>query len=224
MRLLIAEREPRMAAHLMQEMKCAGFSVDAAFSEPEVLLRMREYRYDAAVFDADSCPGALLSARARGASFPILTISSDDAPAANAVLLDAGADDCLPKPFAVIELVARLRALLRRAPRLEGSVLRVDDLALDTLALSVSRGGRALSLGRQEFALLEYLMRHAGVPLTRGMILEHAWDMNADTFSNTVDAHICFLRAKIDGGMPPEKRLIRTVRGYGYKIETGADA
>ncbi len=213
-----------MAAYLMKELRREGFSPDAASSDPEILARIKGFPYDAAVFDADSCPGVLCSVRMRGASFPILVVSYDAAPSSRAAFLDMGADDCLSKPFAMVELVARLRALLRRTPRLEGPVLRVGDLALDTVAQSVARGGTALSLGRQEFVLLEYLMRHAGVPLTRTMILEHAWDMNADILSNTVDAHICFLRAKVDRGASPDRHLIRTVRGYGYKIDAGSGA
>jgi two-component system response regulator MprA len=123
------------------------------------------------------------------------------------------------KPFFMAELLARMRALLRREHRTINPILRIADLVLDAAGHTVRRGKRDIHLNRKEFSLLEYMMRHSGTTLTRGMILEHVWDMNADPFTNTVDVHIRFLRQKIDEGR--SVKLIKTVHGYGYKIEAG---
>jgi len=129
--------------------------------------------------------------------------------------LDGGADDYMVKPFALAELSARLRAVLRRgAPR--ENVLRVADLEVDTLARSVHRGGRRIDLKPTEYALLEYLMRNSGRPLTRALIVEHVWDIHFDSVSNVVEVHINSLRNKIDKGFGLP--LIRTLRGVGYML------
>ncbi len=131
--------------------------------------------------------------------------------------LNLGADDYLAKPFSLAELLARVHALLRREKKITGPKLVVADLEMDTRAHTVARAGKVIPLNRKEFALLEYLMRNPGTTLTRSMILEHVWDMNADPFTNTVDVHIRFLREKIDVGR--RKKLLKTVHGFGYKIE-----
>jgi DNA-binding response OmpR family regulator len=145
----------------------------------------------------------------------MLSVTSDAITKVGA--LNAGADDYLSKPFFMAELLARMRALLRREHRTINPILRIADLVLDVASHTVQRGKKNIRLNRKEFSLLEYMMRHAGTTLTRGMILEHVWDMNADPFTNTVDVHIRFLRQKIDEGH--NIKLIKTVHGYGYKIE-----
>jgi two-component system OmpR family response regulator len=130
--------------------------------------------------------------------------------------LDLGADDYLPKPFSFAELLARIRALLRRGAALAATPLSVADLTIDLLAHSVERAGRRIDLTAREFALLEYLARNAGQVLTRTMLLDHVWDMNRDAFTNVVDVHINRLRKKIDSGF--ERPLIQTVRGVGYVL------
>jgi DNA-binding response OmpR family regulator len=133
--------------------------------------------------------------------------------------LDAGADDYLAKPFAFAELLARVRALLRRGSP-QTNVLRVGDLRIDLAARRAERAGRALELTAKEFALLEYLARHAGEVVTRTMIAQHVWDIDFDTFSNVIDVYIRYLRRKVDD--PFETKLIQTRRGVGYVLRASA--
>jgi len=161
------------------------------------------------------------AARDRGLTFPIIILSVVADLATKVDALNLGADDYLTKPFSSVELAARVRALLRREKTLIGTLIQVGDLVMDTARHEVARGGRQIKLNKKEFALLEYLMRHKGTTLTRAMILEHVWDMNVDPFTNTVDVHIRFLRAKIDDGH--KKKLLKTVHGYGYKIDDADD-
>jgi DNA-binding response OmpR family regulator len=132
--------------------------------------------------------------------------------------LDSGADDYLTKPFVFQELLARIRALLRRKPEAGPPLLRVDNLVLDPARHLVTRGGERIDLTSKEFALLEYLMRNAGRVLTRAMISEHVWDYDFDTETNIIDVYVNYLRRKIDSG--GEKKLIHTVRGSGYVLKS----
>jgi two-component system copper resistance phosphate regulon response regulator CusR len=179
----------------------------------------RAVDYDAVVLDL-MLPGrsgfqVLRDIRARKASLPVVILTAKDALDDRIAGLDSGADDYMVKPFALAELSARLRAVLRRgAPR--ENVLRVADLEVDTLARTVRRAGRRIDLKPKEYALLEYLMRNSGRPLTRALIVEHVWDIHFDSVSNVVEVHINSLRNKIDRGFPPP--LIHTVRGVGYML------
>jgi DNA-binding response OmpR family regulator len=132
--------------------------------------------------------------------------------------LDAGADDYLTKPFAFQELVARVRALMRRRAEAEPALLRVADLILDPARRVVSRGGEKIELTAKEFALLEYFMRNRGRVLTRTLMIEHVWNYDFDTMTNIVDVYVNYLRKKIDNGREP--KLIHTVRGVGYVLKT----
>jgi len=155
--------------------------------------------------------------RARGVKVPILMLTARHEVADRVSGLDAGADDYLSKPFDVDELLARVKALLRRsAMRADDAMLRVGDLTLDTMSRAVTRAGRPLSLTQKEYALLEYLMRHAGLPVTREQIAEHVWKTEFDPSTNIVDVYINYLRKKLDVDGPP---LVHTVRGTGYVLE-----
>ena len=155
--------------------------------------------------------------RAKGKIFPIIMLSVTNDAQTKIEALNLGADDYLTKPFSMAELTARIRALLRREKKITEKILAVADLKMDTRAHIVVRGKKRIILNRKEFSLLEYFMRNPGTMLTRGMILDHVWDMNVDPFTNTVDVHMRFLREKVDDGH--RKKLLKTVHGYGYKIE-----
>ena len=156
--------------------------------------------------------------RQRGFESPVLMLTALDTAGDKVVGLDAGADDYLAKPFDMEELLARVRALLRRASaRSEAAMLRVGDLTIDPMTREVSRGARMLSLTQKEYALLEYLVRHAGMPSTREQISEHVWKQELDPSTNIVDVYINYLRKKVD--QDGERPLVHTVRGVGYVVK-----
>ena len=221
MRILLIEDEREIAEFIMRGLRAERFAVDWANTGEEGLGWAKVNDYDIGIFDV-RLPGmsgveVCRTLRERKKELPIIMLSVMNDAVTKVEALNAGADDYLAKPFFMAELLARMRALLRREHKTTGPVLRIADLVLDTVSHGVRRGKQQIRLNRKEFSLLEYLMRHPGVTLTRGMILEHVWDMNADPFTNTVDVHIRFLRQKIDEGHG--MKLIKTVHGYGYKIE-----
>ena len=202
MRILLIEDEREIAEFVVRDLRAERFAVDWTNTGEEGLGWAKVNDYDAGVFDV-RLPGingieVCRSLREKKKAFPIVMLSAVGDAITKVEALNAGADDYLTKPFFMAELLARIRALLRREHQTLSPVLKVSDLTLDTTAHAVHRGKRPIRLNRKEFSLLEYLMRHPGVALTRGMILEHVWDMNADPFTNTVDVHIRYLRQKID--------------------------
>ncbi len=222
MKILLVEDEVEIAEFVMKGLRAEQFSVDWAATGEKGLMWAKVNEYDLAVIDINLGHGEsgldiCGEIRKKGKAFPIIMLSVINDAATKIAALNTGADDYLTKPFFVAELIARVRALLRREKKLTGPVLAVADLAMDTLAHTVRRGGREIKLNRKEYTLLEYFLRNAGTTLTRGMILEHVWDMTTDPFTNTVDVHVRFLRAKIDDKF--KKKLIKTVHGYGYKLE-----
>lgn len=222
MRILIIEDEQKIIDFLKPSLEAECFIVDAALDGEQGSFLARTNEYDIIILDLmlpkkdgiEVCK----EIRAKEKTVPIIVLSVKSETASKVELLNAGADDYLIKPFSLEELLARMRALLRRPKQIESEVLQIDDLFLDTKKHQVKRGGKEVYLTRKEFILLEYLMKNQGIVLSRGMIMEHVWDMNADPFSNTIESHILSLRRKVDN-VKEEKKLIHTVPGRGYKIE-----
>ncbi|HEX8994003.1 MAG TPA: response regulator transcription factor [Candidatus Paceibacterota bacterium] len=221
MRILIVDDEQAVRDMLTETLRSEGFVVDSASDGEKGSYLARSNDYDAIVLDNRMPKKAGIDVvkeiRADGKQTPILILSVLQEPQQKVELLNAGADDYLVKPYSFEELVARIHALLRRPAGIEGDILTIGDLSLDTKKYTARRGKDELSLTRKEFALLAYLMRHPGVVLTRGRLIEHVWDMEVDPFSNTIESHIASLRRKIEAR--GKRRLIRTVSGRGYKIE-----
>jgi two-component system OmpR family response regulator len=226
MKILIIEDEREIADFVTRGLEAERFVVDRAPTGAEGVEWAKANRYDLAIIDVnlgkkESGLDVCAELREAGETFPIIMLSVTSDAATKVQALNLGADDYLTKPFFIVELLARIRALLRREKKIIGPKLILADVVVDTLAHTATRAGKLLVLNRKEFTLLEYLMRNLGTTLTRSMILEHVWDMNADPFTNTVDVHISFLRAKIDSGRRDRDKLIKTVYGYGYKMERG---
>jgi two-component system, OmpR family, response regulator len=220
MRVLVVEDEPKMAELLKRGFGEEGHAADIAPSGEEALWMATAAFYDAIVLDV-MLPGidgfaTCRELRAKNIWTPVLFLTARDAVADRVEGLDTGADDYLVKPFSFSELVARLRALVRRAPGERPTTLMVDDLRLDPASRQAWRGEVELALTAKEFALLELLMRHAGETLSRVQMLDGAWDMAFESRSNIIDVYVRYLRAKID--RPFGRESLETVRGHGYRL------
>jgi two-component system copper resistance phosphate regulon response regulator CusR len=219
MRILVIEDDVKVANFIQAGLQQEGHAVDVLHDGAKAGEQALAIDYDAVILDV-MLPGrsgfqVLRDIRARKASLPVLMLTAKDSVEDRVAGLDAGADDYLAKPFALAEVTARLRALLRRgAPR--ESVLRVADLEMDTIKRLVRRAGKLIDLKPKEYALLEFLMRHSDRPLTKSLIIEHVWDIHFDSISNVVEVHINSLRNKVDRGFTPP--LIHTIRGVGYVL------
>jgi len=219
MRVLVIEDDRKVANFIQAGLTQEGYAVDLLDEGAYGGDQAAAIDYDAVVLDL-MLPGrsgfqVLRDIRARKASLPVLILTAKDSLDDRVSGLDAGADDYMTKPFALAELSARLRALLRRgAPR--ESVLRVADLEMDTVRRKVRRAGKTIDLKPKEYALLEVLMRNSDRPLTKALIIEHVWDIHFDSISNVVEVHINSLRNKIDKGFAVP--LIHTIRGVGYVL------
>jgi len=220
MRILVVEDEPSIANFVRQGLNESGYAVDVAGDGREGLEYARVADYDVLVLDIMlpkmSGLDLLRELRLQGDKTPTLMLTARDTVDDRVAGLDAGADDYLVKPFAFPELLARVRALLRRPPLQTGNLLQVGDLDMDTASRLVRRGGRRIDLSPREFAVLEYLMRHPNQVLTRTQISERVWDFDHFIESNVVDVYIGYLRRKLDAGS--DSPLIHTVRGVGYRI------
>lgn len=226
MHVLIVEDERRIAAYVKRGLEEEGYAVDVASSGREALDWASGVPFDAIILDLllPEIDGLAVcrELRGRGVRTPILMLTARDAVDDRVAGLDAGADDYLAKPFAIRELLARLRALMRRAcDRPQVSVLRIADLTLDTLTHRVERGGRRIALTAKEMAILECLMREPERVLTRTQIAEHVWNYDVFNHSNVVDVYIRNLRRKLDDGF--KQKLIHTVRGAGYRLSAEQD-
>ena len=220
MRILVVEDEEKVSRFVARGLEAERFAVDKVADGVSGLELATLYEYDLIILDL-LLPGlsgteTLRRLREVNAHVPVLVLTARDAIADKVENLEAGADDYLTKPFAFAELLARVKALLRRGAVNRSNVIRVADLELDRLSQTVRRGGKRIELTAKEYALLEYLMANVGRVLSRTMIIEHVWDQSFDSVTNIVDVYVRHLRNKIDE--PFERKLIRTVRGVGYSM------
>lgn len=221
MRILLIEDDEKLSSFLMKGLKEDGFTVDRAMDGEDGLFLALHETYDVAVVDImlPKKDGLSVIEELRMAKnqIPILILSAKKSVEERVEGLRAGSDDYLPKPFAFVEFLARIHALIRRATSVHSSTtLKAGDLVLDRLAHQVSRAGQKIDLNPKEFAILEYLMRHAGEVISRTMLMDHVWGFQFDPSTNVVDVHICHLREKIDKGFGAQ--MIATIRGVGYVL------
>ena len=221
MRILIIEDDIHLQESLKARLEAESFIVDAAANGKNGSYSARTNEYDLIILDL-TLPDAhgfeiCGEIRSRGVTAPILILSSVTETESKVRLINSGADDYLTKPFSFNELLARIRALLRRPKAVMADILKIDDLVLDSARQKVIRDKSTIYLTRKEFSLLEYLLRHQGKVVSRGMIMEHVWNADSDPFSNTIEAHILNVRKKIDAAN--KQKLIHTIPGRGYKID-----
>jgi DNA-binding response OmpR family regulator len=220
MRILVAEDDAPLAEFLHQRLQQEQFAVQMVSSGAEAEQLASDQAYDLVLLDLN-LPGAgeldvLRGIRSKRPDLPVVIVAGANMVEERVRGLDAGADDYLAKPFAFAELAARIRAVLRRGNRPARSILQIEDLEVDRVSHAVRRGSHNIDLSPKEFALLEFLMRHEGQPVSRTAIVEQVWKLNFDTMTNVVDVYVNYLRRKLDSGY--DRALIRTIRGVGYQI------
>jgi DNA-binding response OmpR family regulator len=222
MRILVVEDDKKIASFIVNGLKQNSFAVDYCANGEEAVVMGEEVSYDAAVVDImlPKLDGlsVLRQWRKKGRNLPVLILSAKGTVDDRVKGLQAGGDDYMVKPFAFSELLARIQALIRRATHAsEPTRLTVGGLTLDLLTREVQRDSQTIELQSREFALLEFLMRHAGRVVTKTMILEHVWDYSFDPQTNVVDVLVCRLRNKIDKDFP--RKMLHTLRGVGYVLK-----
>jgi two-component system copper resistance phosphate regulon response regulator CusR len=220
MRILLVEDDRRIARFVTKGLREQSYAVDVTDNGDDASYKLSLNDYDAVILDV-MIPGrdgfeVCRDLRASGSAVPVIMLTARDTVNDRVTGLDSGADDYLTKPFAVTELLARLRALLRRGHVVRPATISIADLVLDTGAQRATRNGRALALTTKEYALLEYLAREQGRVVGRAEIAEHVWDENFDPMTNLIDVHINRLRRKVDSGFAV--KLIHTRRGAGYML------
>lgn len=224
MKILIVEDEYKIARAVRLGLEQEKAVVEVCEDGPSGLASAEGDEYDVIVLDR-MLPGGIDGVeicerlRRSGNKTPILMLTAKAQIRDRVTGLNAGADDYLTKPFSFEELLARIRALMRRPSAAIGNVLSVGDLTLDTIGYVVKRGDKVVELTQTEFALLDYMMRNHGRVLSKTNIINHVWDFDSDVLPNTVEAYIGYLRYKIDKPFPNKRPLIHTVRGFGYKLE-----
>jgi Response regulators consisting of a CheY-like receiver domain and a winged-helix DNA-binding domain len=221
MRILVVEDEAKVGSFIRRALEEESYAVDLCADGPIGLELARDNSYDLIILDV-MLPGMsglqiLEVLRKEKLKTPVLIVTARAQVDQRVRGLDAGADDYLTKPFAIEELLARARALLRRGSGEGTGLLQIEDLVLNPATREVTRSGQRIELTSKEYALLEYFMRNAGRVLTRPMIAEHVWNLDFDTFTNVIDVYVNYLRNKIDRGR--ERKLIHTIRGSGYVLK-----
>lgn len=224
MRVLVIEDEHKIARALKKALEQETYAVDVAYDGDEGYAMATTEPYDVAVIDR-MLPGQhdgisiIKAMREAKIHTPVLLLTALGSVSDRTTGLDSGADDYLVKPFALEELLARVRALLRRPAEQQATILTAGDLSLNTVTFEVTRAGKHIQLTGKEFALLEFLMRNQNRPLPKSTIISHVWDYDADVLPNTVEVYIKYIRNKVD--QPFDKPLIHTIRGFGYKLQAG---
>jgi DNA-binding response OmpR family regulator len=220
MKILIIDDDKNILNSLKRSLKSENFSVDTADNGEKGIYLANINNYDLIILDNNLPKGdgrfVCEQIRSSGKALPILVLSVKAEVESKVDLLNAGADDYMTKPFSFEELRTRIKTLLRRPKNLIDNVLKINDLILDTSNYSVLKNKKEIYLTRKEFALLKYLMQNKGKVLSKISIMEHIWDMNADSFSNTIETHILKIRRKIDKGK--KNSIIKTIPGRGYRI------
>jgi len=221
MRILVVEDEAKVGSFIRRALEEESYAVDLCADGLSGLDLARDSSYDLIILDV-MLPGMsgvqiLETLRKEKLKTPVLIVTAKAQVDQRVKGLDAGADDYLTKPFAIEELLARVRALLRRGTGEGMGLLQIEDLILNPATREVTRGGQRIELTSKEYALLEYFMRNAGRVLTRPVIAEHVWNLDFDTFTNVIDVYVNYLRNKIDRGR--ERKLIHTIRGSGYVLK-----
>ncbi len=222
MRILVVEDEHKIANSIKKGLEQESYAVDVTYTGTDGFDLASTEEYDVIVLDLllPGMDGVTMCKKLRSESIntPILMLTAKGQTTDKVEGLNAGGDDYLTKPFAFEELLARIRALVRRPRKAVGTTLRVEDLTLDTLSYEVKRSDKVVQLSSREFALLEYLMRHPNSTLTKDQIIGHVWNYDADILPNTVEVYIGYLRNKLDKPFPRVSPLIHTIRGFGYKL------
>ncbi|PIR27337.1 DNA-binding response regulator [Candidatus Berkelbacteria bacterium CG11_big_fil_rev_8_21_14_0_20_42_15] len=222
MRILVVEDDHKIAGAIKKGLEQESFAVDISYDGKDGLGQVSTIEYDLIILDRmlPEVDGIQIcrAIRDKDNNTPILILTAKDKISDRVEGLNAGADDYLVKPFAFEELLARIRALLRRPHEIKENILKISDLVFNNLTFEVKRGDKKINLSSTEFALLEYLMRNSGRILTKNNIIDHVWDYDADILPNTVEVYIGYLRNKIDKPFPRKQPLIHTVRGFGYKL------
>lgn len=221
MRILAVEDDHKIASAIKRGLSQESFAVDVEYDGESGFGAASTLPYDLIILDR-MLPGMdgieiCKKLREQNIHTPVIMLTAKSNVSERVEGLNAGADDYLPKPFSFEELLARIRALLRRPKETQSDELKVGDLVLNTLSFNISRAGKPIQLSSKEFALLEYLMRNPGRVLSKENIIEHVWDFDSDILPNNVEVYVGYLRNKVD--KPFKKPLIHTVRGFGYKIE-----
>ncbi len=222
MRILIIEDDHKIAGAVKKGLEQEHYAVDVSYDGKDGLATALTTKYDLIILDRmlPGVDGVQISKALRNDknNTPIIFLTAKDKVCDRVEGLNSGGDDYLVKPFAFEELLARVRALLRRPSDANHTILKIDDLSLNTVTYEVKRGAKTINLSSKEYALLEYLMRNPNRILTKDNIISHVWDYDADILPNTVEVFIGYLRNKIDRKFSNKQPLIHTVRGFGYKI------